>query len=126
MEKPNRIATVGQLRAALEGIPDDTPLIVNAADLTDPAVDEQVITSTGFGLVDWGDGYGLEPDNAFALNCDRYTETPEWRSKPIRPARQPEPAARKTWGDIFRENPAEPASDARLAGWTTPEPEAET
>ena len=24
MEKPNRIATIGQLRAALEGIPDDT------------------------------------------------------------------------------------------------------
>jgi len=31
MEKPNRVVTVGQLRAALEGIPDGTPLIVNAA-----------------------------------------------------------------------------------------------
>lgn len=30
MENPNRITTAGQLRAALEGIPDDTPLIVNA------------------------------------------------------------------------------------------------
>jgi hypothetical protein len=88
MEKPNRVATVGQLRAALEGIPDDTPLIVNAADLTDPEFcDEQVITSTGFGLVNWGDGYGLEQDSVFALNCD--PAAPEdVRRKPTRLARQ--------------------------------------
>lgn len=96
MEKPNLIATVGQLRAALEGIPDDTPLIVNAADLTDPEfVDEQVITSTGFGLVNWGDGYGLEPDNVFGLNCDRSACIEDLRRKPIRaaetaPAAEPE------------------------------------
>jgi hypothetical protein len=89
MEKPNRIATVGQLRAALEGIPDDTPLIVNAADLTDPEFcDQQVITSAGFGLVDWGDGYGLEPDTVFGLDCDRSAYIEDLRRKPVRPARQ--------------------------------------
>jgi hypothetical protein len=89
MEKPNRVATVGQLRAELEGIPDDTPLVVNAADLTSQdVVDEQVITSTGFGLVDWGDGYGLEPDNVFALNCDLVMPDEDVRRKPTRPARQ--------------------------------------
>jgi hypothetical protein len=91
MEKPNRVATVGQLRAALDGIPDDTPLIVNAADPDYPkeAVMEQVITSTGFGLVNWGDGYGLEPDDVFALNCDLGTDFEDVRRKPVRPVRQP-------------------------------------
>jgi hypothetical protein len=92
MEKPNRVATVGQLRAALEAIPDDTPLIVNAADLNDPEfVIEQVITSTGFGLVDWGDGYGLEPDSVFALNC--HDPGVDLRRKPARPALRPGAAA---------------------------------
>jgi hypothetical protein len=90
MEKPNRITTVGQLRTALEGIPDETPLVVNAADLMSPdVVDEQVITSTGFGLVDWGDGYGLEPSNVFALNCDLAMPDENVLRKPARPARQP-------------------------------------
>jgi hypothetical protein len=90
--EPNRVATVGQLRAALQGIPDDTPLIVNAADPDYPeAVAEQVITSTGFGLVDWGDGYGLEPDNLFALNCHMAGMDP--RGKPVRSSRRPEAAA---------------------------------
>ena len=83
----NKIATVGQLRAALEDIPDDTPLIVNAADLDNPrGVHEQAITSTSFGLVDWGDGYGLEPDNVFALNCHVDVSDEDIRRKPVRPA----------------------------------------
>lgn len=90
MQEHNRVTTVGQLRAALEGVPDDTPIIVNAADLDDPEfVDEQVITSTGFGLVDWGDGYGLEPDNVFALNCHVAMPDDDARRKPVRPALQP-------------------------------------
>lgn len=91
MEKPNRIATVGQLRAALEGIPDETPLAVNAADPDYPtdSVTEQVITSAGFGLINWGDGYGLEPDNVFALNCNLGMDTDDLRSKPVRPVRRP-------------------------------------
>jgi hypothetical protein len=94
MEKPNRVATVGQLRAALEGIPDDTPLTVNAADPDYPkeAVTEQVITSAGFGRIDWGDGYGLEPGNVFALNCDFDPTGEELPRKPVRPAAQPAPA----------------------------------
>ncbi len=95
MEKPNRIATVGQLRAALEGIPDDTPLIVNAADPDCPeeAVIEQVITSTGFGLVDWGDGYGLEPSPVFGLDCHMAMPEDEFLRKPVRSARQAEAAS---------------------------------
>ena len=83
--EPNRVATVGQLRAALEGIPDDTPLIVNASDPDYPgAVAEQVNTSTGFGPADWGDSYGLEPDNLFGLNCHIADTDP--RRKPARKA----------------------------------------
>lgn len=65
------LATVGQLRAALEGLPGSTPLVVNAEDVSDPeeATVEQVVTSAGFGLIDWGDGRGLRPDGVFALNC---------------------------------------------------------
>jgi hypothetical protein len=90
MEKPNRIRTVGQLRAALEGIPDDTPLTVNAADPAYPeeAVIEQVITSTGFGLVDWGDGYGLEPSGVFGLDCHLAMPEDEVLHKPVRPTRR--------------------------------------
>ncbi len=88
MQEPNRVATVGQLRAAIEGIPDETPLIVNAADPGYPeVVNGQVITSTGFGLVDWGDGYGLEPDGVFALNCHVALDDEDLPRKPVRPAR---------------------------------------
>jgi hypothetical protein len=87
MQEPNRVATVGQLRAAIEGIPDETPLIVNAADPGFPdVVNGQVITSTGFGLVDWGDGYGLEPDGVFALNCHVALDDEDMPRKPVRPA----------------------------------------
>jgi hypothetical protein len=85
----NGAATVGQLRDALEGIPDHTPLIVNAVHPDDPELftAEQVITSAGFGAVDWGDGYGLEPDSAFAINCRATTPEEEIRFKPTRPHR---------------------------------------
>jgi hypothetical protein len=87
MAKPNRVATVGQLRGALEGVPDDTPLIVNAEYWMQPEfVDEQVITSTGFGLVDQGDRHGLEPDSVFALNCRVEMDGEHVRRRPIRPA----------------------------------------
>jgi len=137
MNKPNRSGTVGQLRAALEGVPDDTPLVVNAAgpDYPKEAVSKQVVTSAGFGLINWGDGYGLELDNVFALNCDFDPCGEEFRPRPVRPARQPQLAAfepaqpetaeARSWGEIFRQNPAHPASDARLARCSTPEPEAE-
>jgi hypothetical protein len=93
MTEPHRITTVGQLRAALQGIPDDTPMAVHAADPDYPEafVFAQVITSTGFGLVDWGDGYGLEPDGVFALNC-RMAEPEDacLPARPVRPARHPQ------------------------------------
>ena len=89
MNEPNHFATVGQLRAALEGIPDDTPLAVHGPDPFVPGcVDEVVITSAGFGRIDWGDGYGLEPDGVFALSCDEAPPGTEIRRKPVRPARQ--------------------------------------
>ena len=94
MENPNHIATVGHLRAALEGIPDHAPIVVNAADPDYPkeAVTEQVITSTGFGLVDWGDGRGLQPDNVFGLNCHFPMDIEDVRRTPISPAPQVAPA----------------------------------
>jgi hypothetical protein len=78
--------TVGQLRAALAGLPDDTPLVVNVADLNDPSVcDEQVLVSAGFGTINWGDGYGPEPDTVFGLNCE--IPDHDMRTKPSRPRR---------------------------------------
>ena len=105
----NKIATVGQLRAALEDIPDDTPLIVNAADLDNAwAADQQVITSTGFGLVDWGDGYGLEPDNVFALNCHVAGPDEDVPRKPVRPARDANRRAEAETGHPAAKAEAEP------------------
>ena len=96
MDKPDSIATVGQLRAALEGIADDTPLTVNAADPDDPRfVAEQVITSTGFGLVAWGKGRGLEPGSVFGLDC-HYPEPeaqPRRAGGPAQPQAETEPPA---------------------------------
>jgi Family of unknown function (DUF6225) len=79
--------TVGQLRAALTGIPDDTPLVANTVDYSGPNVaDEQVIVGAGFGTINWGDGYGTEPDAVFGLQC----EIPEalLRTRPDRPRRR--------------------------------------
>jgi hypothetical protein len=79
--------TVGQLRAALAGIPDDTPLVVNTADACDPAVaDEQVIVDARFGAADWGDGYGPEPDTMFGLDCAIPGGLP--RTRPGQPCRR--------------------------------------
>jgi hypothetical protein len=79
--------TARQLKAALAGIPEDTPLVVNAVDANYPDLaDEQVIVGAGFGTVDWGDGYGPEPDGVLGLDC----EIPEGllRIKPDRPSRR--------------------------------------
>lgn len=78
--------TTGQLKAALAGVPDDTPLVANVADPGDPNVaDEQVITGAGFGTVNWGDGYGPERSPLFALELhipEGYLQT-----RPDRPRR---------------------------------------
>jgi len=78
--------TAGQLKAALAAVPDDTQLVVNVADPTDPATcDEQVIVGAGFGTVDWGDGYGPERSPLFGLDCE-WPEDLLW-TKPDRPRR---------------------------------------
>jgi hypothetical protein len=82
------IMTVGQLRAVLAGIADDTPLIVNAADPQDPDIaDSQVIAAAGFGRVDWGDGRGLVEDSLFGLDCRlaSWSELNGMRERPERP-----------------------------------------
>jgi len=80
--------TVGQLKAALSAIPDDTPLMVRAVDASDPEfADEQVVVGAGFGTVDWGDGYGPEPDTLFGLECE--VSEALLRTKPARPRRRP-------------------------------------
>jgi hypothetical protein len=71
-QESSEIRTVGQLRAALDGVPDDTPLIVNAADPEAVEfIDEQMIIGAGFGRIDWGDGRGLVRDTVLGLNCRR-------------------------------------------------------
>lgn len=79
----SRIDTIRKLRAAIDGLSDDTPLIVNAA--FEPGfADEQFITGAGFGLVNWGDGYGMEQDSVFALDCHPAAGE-DVRRKPVRP-----------------------------------------
>lgn len=88
-EKP-KPWTAGQLRKALEGVPDDTLVVVNTDDLQYPDmfVEEHTIHDAGYGQVDWGDGYGLERDQAFGLTCHL---ADDFRTKPDRPRRtQPE------------------------------------
>lgn len=63
--------TVGQLRAALQGLPDDLPLIVHVAEKPGgDSVAEQVVTDAGFGTVVWGDERGEEIDRRFAIECE--------------------------------------------------------
>lgn len=83
------IRTVGQLRAALDGFADDTPLIVNAEVPQDSEfVDEQVITSVGFGRIDWGDGHGPEQDTVLGLSCRSasWIDIDDIRKRPVRRA----------------------------------------
>lgn len=76
------IMTAGQLRAVLEGVPDDAPVIVTAArcgrcELEEAA--EQVIASAGWGFIDQLGGYRFVPsgegigyddqDVVLALGC---------------------------------------------------------
>lgn len=81
----NDIRTVGQLRAALAGIADETPLIVLAVDTNDDYFcDEQVISSVGFGLIDWHDGRGMVSDTILKLECDQisWAGLEEMRNRP--------------------------------------------
>lgn len=49
--------TVGQLRAALDGLPDELPIIVDVAETPGgDLVDEQVVIHVGFGHGTTGDG----------------------------------------------------------------------
>lgn len=61
--------------------------MMNAEDLDYPEVaDEQVITSVGFGRVDWGDGHGPEQDTVFGLSCRSasWAEIADIRKRPDR------------------------------------------
>lgn len=65
-----RAYTAGQLRDVIADLPDDTPVIVHVATNEDDVVDEQIIVDAGHGTMNWGDGYGDEPDPIFALECE--------------------------------------------------------
>ena len=55
--------TAGELRAALDGVPDNTPVEVAVPDAPDgDAEDTYVVTGLGYGQVDWADGRGLLED----------------------------------------------------------------
>lgn len=55
-------------------------------------VEEWAIYTVGYGIVNWGDGYGVERDQAFGLSC-RFVD--EFRVKPDRPGRGVTPMARQ-------------------------------
>lgn len=83
---PGGYGTAGELRAALAGVPDDTPIVVNTPDPQyDDMAEEWVIRSAGYGQIGWGDGYGLERDQAFGLNC---RPAGDFRVKPARPRKE--------------------------------------
>lgn len=85
-DEANRHWTAGELRAALADVPDDTLIVVNTPDPQyDDMVEEWAICSAGYGSVDWGDGYGLERDQAFELSCRL---AGDFRVKPDRPRKE--------------------------------------
>jgi hypothetical protein len=58
------IATAGQLRAAIAGVPDDTPVIVVTAPADgdeDGEEGEHVIAGAGRGFLDWSNMYRFVP-----------------------------------------------------------------
>lgn len=59
--------TVGELRQALTGVPDDTPLRVDVA-IDDDFSDEQVIVGAGFSEVIWAGE--PEIDLVFSVACE--------------------------------------------------------
>jgi hypothetical protein len=63
--------TVGELRAALQGLPDELPLVVHVAE--EPGgdlVQDQVVIGAGFGTIDWGGERGEDVDRRFGIECD--------------------------------------------------------
>lgn len=65
-----RAWTVGELRRALEGLPDDLPLVVNIAEQPGGEyADTQVVVSAGFGFVVNGDG-SEDIDRQFGIGCE--------------------------------------------------------
>lgn len=67
--------TVGQLRAALDGLPADTPLRIQVVD-ADGFADEQVVESAGFGTVMWN-GHE-ERDRVLDIICELVPEGWAW------------------------------------------------
>ena len=62
--------TVGQLRAALEGVADETELIAWVADEPgDQFVREQLVINAGYGYTDEGNGF-REDRSVFGLELD--------------------------------------------------------
>ena len=61
----------GQLRTALQGLPDDLPLVVHVAEGPGgDLVGDQVVTVAGFGTIDWGDARGEDVDGRFGIECN--------------------------------------------------------
>ncbi len=78
--------TAGQIRAAVAHLADDAPVVVHVATDEDGVADDQIIVDAGHGRIDWGDGYGMEQDPLFALECD-WPATHPLTIRPDRPRR---------------------------------------
>lgn len=84
--KGRRAFTAGQLRAAIAGLDDDAPVVLHVATDEDDVADTQIVVDAGRGSIGWGDGYGLEPDPLFALQC-AWPTADTLHVRPVRPRR---------------------------------------
>jgi hypothetical protein len=71
--KGRRAWTAGQLRAAIAHLADDDPIVIHVATDEEDVADDQIIADAGHGRIGWGDGYGLERDPLFSLECVWHT-----------------------------------------------------
>jgi Family of unknown function (DUF6225) len=67
--------TVGQLRAALSCLPDDTPLVAQVATRHEGLAEKQIVTGVDF---DWAHPGGRSEDSAllFAIQCEWPVRSP--------------------------------------------------
>jgi hypothetical protein len=82
--KGRRAWTAGQLRAAIAHLADDDPIVVHVATDEEGVADDQIIVDAGHGRIGWGDGYGMDRDPLFALECAWHT-TDVLHLRPNRP-----------------------------------------
>ncbi|WP_424534834.1 DUF6225 family protein [Sphaerisporangium viridialbum] len=82
--RPGVAWTAGQLRTALQCLPDDTPIAARVAATDEGFTDRQVVTGVDFGLGAWEDRRDGEPVIVFVLQCEWPVRSPVPRQRPDR------------------------------------------